>query len=192
LTFLTGCTNIQEQVRVWVRVRARTHGLAAFGTLGGPGPWDPGSRLAAQDYRDVTSSLCPAWTGTPRELHSPTPLRVSPSHLASLETLAFFLPLPIHGPFYLLDPTGRRGSLRSAGLGSWAALGSASNSAQQAEELVLGTRRGVRKRDAAPPGAPNHWAERGTRKGIGRQDRTARSYVLPTLWTPIRRRFPGK
>lgn len=170
---------------------ARAHGLAALSTPGGPGPRGPGSGLAARDYRDVTLSLWPPRTGTPREPHSPAPRRASPRHRAPLGTCAFFPPLPIHGPFCLLDPTGWRGAFRSAGLGSWAALGSASSRSKRAKEPALGTRSGVRKPDAARLGAPNRGAERGTPKGRGRQDRDSH-YVLPALRTPIRRRFPGK
>ena len=92
-------------VSVGESARARAHGLAVPGTLGGPGPQGLGACLGARDYRDVTLSLWPPWTGTPREQHSPTPRLTLPSYRAPLGTR--ILSLPIHGPFCPPDHSGR-------------------------------------------------------------------------------------
>lgn len=144
----------------------RVHGLAALGTIGGPGPRGPRSPLVARDYRDVTSSLWPPWTGTPLEPHSPTlPRCTSPYHCAPLATCSFFLILPIHGPLCLLEPTGRRGALPIAGLSCPSAFDSASSLSPPAKELAVRSCSPVRRPDAVLLGSSDHQGirkERGT------------------------------
>lgn len=146
------------------------HGLAALSSFGGPGPRGPRSRLAARDYRDVTLSLWPPWTGIPREPHSPTSRCTSPCHhRAPLAPCVFFLILPIHGPLCLLEPTGRRGAFAIAGLGSPSAFDSASSLYPPAKEVAASFYSPVRKPDAALLGSPNHRAEQGIRRERGNQ-----------------------
>lgn len=171
------------------------HGLAALGTLGGPGPRGLRSPLAAGDYRDVTLSLWPPWTGTPREPHSPTLRCTSPCPCAPLAPYSFFLILPpIHGPLCLLEPTGRRGALPIAELGSPSAFDSASRLSPLANELAASSCSPVRKPDAAL----RCWGHRITElsKGLERKEglKSLKTpcYGLFTFWTPVWQHIPGE
>lgn len=153
------------------------HGLAALGTFGGPGPRGPRSPLAARDYRDVTLSLWPPWTGTPPQPHSPTPLRcTSPCHRAPLVPCTFFLILPIHGPLCLLERTGRRGAFPTAGLGSPSAFDSASRLSPRAKELAVSSCSPVRKPDTA------RWCHRITDLSKGLERKGNQIPEDPLLW----------
>lgn len=194
MTFLARCTNLAEQERVYPRV-LHVHGLAALGTLGGPGPRGPRYPLSAGDYRDVTLSLWPPWSGPPREPHSPTPRCTSPCPCAPLAPCSFFLILPpIHGPLCLLEPTGRRAALPIAGPGNRSAFDSASSLSLPANELAASSCSPVRKPDAAL----RCWGHRITKlnKGLKRKEglKSLKTpcYGLPTLWTPIWQRVPGE
>lgn len=168
MTFLARYTNLAEQERI--RECVCVHGLAALSTFGGPGPRGPRSPLASRDYRDVTLSLWPPWTGIPREPHSPTSRCTSPCHRAPLAPSAFFLILPIHGPLCLLEPTGRRGASAIAGLSNPSAFDSASSLSPPAKELAASFCSPVRKPDAALLGSSNHQADQGTLREKGNQD----------------------
>lgn len=108
---------------MWLRVRARAPGWLRLAGLVARGPRARGPALAARDYRDVTLSLWPPWTGVPPGAAQPAPA----PHLASPPR---FLrrpassPFPAH-PWALLSPdrAGRR-AFWSAGLGGRAAFGS--------------------------------------------------------------------